>query len=219
MIGVGISGAFSILLWLIKLYLEFRARQSLNKYLQEKCNPSSTDKETQQFVQDCLRPITQKIMTRIQTTGFLGYRSSKETERYVEAIELILAEIHKNGVSLNFRKMIVESFDIYLGKNHSLCSCGRLRSLFRPDATPAQFKEKMQDIVQNVKKKHQLTSYDSITIDNVQTQNGGSVNPLLQMEDQESLQRLSIADHQEHQRHQSSGSLIEMHNSSYDYSP
>ncbi|AYV86650.1 MAG: hypothetical protein Sylvanvirus5_18 [Sylvanvirus sp.] len=157
-IGGCISGGIGLLFFLIKFVLDFTARRHLEHLLDQSVGNDSQFKE---YMKSVVKPTTLKVLDHIKTTGFLGWRSDRNTKAYVKSIETVISTIHELGVNTDLLRLkdhqklmlfniLVQAFETSLGRRDVCCSCSRLKSWIRPDATPQQFQEYEKVIAQSI---------------------------------------------------------------------
>lgn len=159
-IGSAVSGGVALLFLLLKLCLTAKANQSLKKALEG--GESDFEKQQAAYYKEVIQPIANKVFERIDTSGFLGYRSERMTKAYLEAIEMIVYKIKRKGVNLNFQAMLLQErsrlthiiarqVHKQIVKKHSFCSTV-LMTFFMVEATPKQIENKAEPIALEVHK-------------------------------------------------------------------
>lgn len=160
-IGGVVSGVIGLAFLALKLFLTYRATNSLQKILAGE--ESDTEKKQADYYKEVIRPIVNKVFERMKTTSFLGYRSEKDTKAYISAIETIIGKLIKLGVDLNLKQMEPSQQNIVLNEiakqirkqvvlAHSYCSKATLYGFFKPEATPQQIEDKVDIIAEDIQK-------------------------------------------------------------------
>lgn len=171
-IGGAVSGGLGLIFLFLKIYLTQRATKNLYKLLNQ--DASDTEKKHTAFYKDVVLPIATKVFDRIDTTGFLGYRSEKETKAYMAAIEYLVGKLIGLGINLDLRHMSHEKQNRLLseiarqtkkvvGKTYHCCTLDYLYSFFKPEVTPVILEDKAATIAASIKQALLPSSPISIT--------------------------------------------------------
>ena len=134
-IGAVVSGTIGIFFAIAQGCLKRAANKKLADALGE-------SKEA--YEEDVLQPVAREIARHIKITGFMNYTTNTDMAQFKSAVRIILSQLAKQGVDLNFKEMnpairggmistiAGETRRIVLGKK-GCCS-----SLFKPRVTPQE---------------------------------------------------------------------------------
>lgn len=158
-IGGAISGSIALLFLALKIFLTYKANQSMQNAL--KNDSSEVEKQQIKFTQKIIRPLTQNIFNQIKTTSILGYRSEEDTNSYIAAIEHLVSHLADVGIELDVERLsslkqtrlfneIIRQIRLIVIPTHPCCSMSYLFSFFKPEATPTQIEIKASAIAQAV---------------------------------------------------------------------
>lgn len=158
-IGGTVSGGIGLIFLGLKLCLTRRAAISLQKAIAG--GESDTEKRQAALHKEVIRPIANKVFERINTSGFLGYRSESDARAYIAAIETIIGKLTDLGVDLNLSDMgalqqnkllneIAKQTRKCVVPKHDFCSLLTIYNFFKAEATPQQIEDKADEIAQAV---------------------------------------------------------------------
>lgn len=148
-IGGTISGVFGLFVLGLKLYLTHRAAKDLQITLATTENSEN------------IRPIVNKVFDRIDTSGFLGYRSLQKSCAYISAISKVVSRLEERGMNVDLLTMSAIEQNRFLNeiakqiRKHTVAeisffSKAKFCSFFLPEVTPQQIEQQVDAIAKTV---------------------------------------------------------------------
>ncbi len=92
-IGGAVSGGVGLLFLLLRIYLEKKANEYINK-----------EKRSDKFRIEIVIPIAQAVLSQVKISGFLGYINEETTSAYVTAIIEVIVALQRKGI--DFQKQM-----------------------------------------------------------------------------------------------------------------
>lgn len=80
---------------------------SLTSHLHRALEASIANAKYKAYITNVIKPISLKVLDAVQTTGFLGWRSDRNTKLYVLYIENVLATVQELGINTDIDSMPV----------------------------------------------------------------------------------------------------------------
>lgn len=153
-----VLGSIGFLLCVFKGFNAWRNSRNLEfltKHTSDR--ESKADTKLLNYNHETMQPLVQKVFTSLKTTYFLGFRSEKDTQSYIAAIQNVLSHLVDHGVNLNLNEMeqsqkdnlvqiIVQQIRAKFTSNRN--SCFRF---FKPEATPQQLEDNAEAIAEAIR--------------------------------------------------------------------
>ena len=148
-IGASISGGFGVFFLCLKIYLEKKAKDYINKEI-----------NSDEFREKVVIPIAREVSKQVKVKGFLGYINQNTTHAFVSAIIEIINELQKLGIDVNaqmagdpaktrlLNQISRQTRNCVLGED----TCGgSFKSFFCAEVTPQQIEDNAVRIAVAVK--------------------------------------------------------------------